>query len=399
VLQRPVSILYGAVPVALAFATLRRQWGPLLLALGALGLGTFVCGILPQSLLYKYLYGAYLITSPGRYRFFMQYGHAHPWLLLFAPHGGLFYTAPAVWIAVPGLLLALLDRRLRVLAAGLLFACATATWVSGAAIDWHGSGAFGARRLTSVLPLLAVPTAMSLERARRWLRAKPSRAVTALGVAVLVPIGFTIVGAAFALGEGHVPTDSPSSQAGLYGQGALASWQFLDEKFGDVSILPAELVFRLRYGLALNAFRDASEPLYQRNILTLGWERHDIDFTNGLHSNLATGFRGSAEGIHLVARRGTVVFAAQWPYATEIDIKVRAAHPVHATVARALMFGRTEAWGEFSAEPGVQTRKVAIPKGSFDSGILAIAIVCDDPSADLTIAGIRIDDTTAYPPL
>ncbi len=56
----------------------------------------------------------------------MQYGHAHPWLVLFAPHGGLFFVAPSVWIAVAGIVVALRDESTQVLATALLLAC-TAT--------------------------------------------------------------------------------------------------------------------------------------------------------------------------------------------------------------------------------------------------------------------------------
>src|SRR5262249_42760995 len=42
VLQRPVSIAYAAIPVALALASLRRQRLPIVLAIGAIGAGTFL---------------------------------------------------------------------------------------------------------------------------------------------------------------------------------------------------------------------------------------------------------------------------------------------------------------------------------------------------------------------
>jgi hypothetical protein len=220
----------------------------------------------------------------------------------------------------------------------------------------------------------------------------------ALGVAVLAQLAFTISGAAFAMARGRIPTDVGSSQAGLYGQGDLTAWQILDEKFGDVAILPAEIAFSLRYGLPMNAFRDATEPLVDRNILTLDWNKHEVDLANGHHANLVTGFSSAPEGMHLLGRRGTVVFAAQWPFATELAVTARAAHSVRARVGRALALGRTEIWGETVVDPVAQTRIVPIPSGSFESGIVAVAIECDDPDADLVVSRIRVDDTTAYPP-
>lgn len=395
-LQRPVSVVYGVIPGILALWSLRGQWRSLTSAVAVLAASAVAFGAVPLVLLYKYLYGAYYLTSPGHYRFFMQYRHAHPWLLLFAPHGGLFYSAPAAWIAVPGVFLGLRDRRSRPLLVALLIAAGAATWISAAALDWHGSGTFGARRITSVIPFMAVPAALTLERARQWMRARPSCALTAAGVAALVPVAFTIAGAAYAMTHGHIPTDYGSSQAGLYGEGERAAWGVVDDKLGDVSILPAELLFKLRYGLAMNAFRDATEPLYQRDFQTLGWQRNEIDFAGGQHANLTTGFESAKDGLHLSGRRGTIVFAAQWPYATRATLAIRAEHPATVRVGSALAFGRTDRWGELTADPVEGRKSVDIPSGSFESGIVAIAIECDDPSVGVVVHRLRIEDTTDW---
>jgi hypothetical protein len=394
-LQRPVSVVFGLVPAALAVAALRGDLRRLALALAALGSCAFVFGALPQMLVYRYLYGTFWAGAPHG-RFYMQYGHAHPWLVLFAPHGGLFFSSPVVWLAVPGAIAGLRARETRVLTLSLLAACAAAIWLSAAPIDWHGSGTFGARRLTSLLPLLAPPATLAVARARRWLRARPSRTTTALGLAILLPVAFTIVGAAYGLGR-DVSTEAGAPQADLYGAGARVSWGVLDDRVGDLSILPAELVFHLRYGLRMNAFRDATEPLYERNYRTMDWGAHEIDLTKGQHGNLTTGFESADDGRHMTGARATLVFAAQWPFATQILVKAAATPPAHVRVGRGTPFGVTW-YGEVLAQPSEMTAPFAIPAGGFDSGIMEIVFERTEVAGDVRISGVAFDDATKYPP-
>ena len=395
-LQRPVSVAYGIVPAALALAVLWRQWRTLALAFAAMGAGAFLCGALPQMLVYKYLYGSFWAGAPHGH-LYMQYAHAHPWLVLFAPHGGLFYTAPVVWLAVPGAVVALRERSTRAFAGGLLLAAAATVWLSSAPIDWHGSGTFGARRLTSLLPLLAAPAAIALARANRWLRARPARARTALGVAVFVPIAFTIVGASYGLGLGRVTTEWGLPQAGLYGVGEEAAWSFVDDHVGDLSLLPAEAIFHLRYGLPMSSWRDATEPLYQRNYRTLQWERGDIDLTRKQHANLVTGFDAEEDGMHVQRRRATLVFAAQWPFATSVTVKTYASRETRLRVALGRTFGASVGLGEVTAGPQEATSVLSIPAGAFDSGLVEIVFERIDLAGELTIRWVKVDDASSHP--
>lgn len=393
-LQRPVSVVFGFVPAALAIAALRGDLRRLALGLAALGSCAFVFGALPQMLVYKYLYGTLWAGAPHG-RFYMQYGHAHPWLVLFAPHGGLFFTAPVVWLAVPGVIAGVRARGTRVLVLSLLAACAAATWLSAAPIDWHGSGTFGARRLTSLLPLLAPPVAITLARALRWFRARPSRATAALGLAVLVPVAFTIVGAAYGLGR-DVSTEAGAPQADLYGAGARVSWGVLDDRIGDLSILPAEMVFHLRYGLRMNAFRDATEPLYERNYRTMEWGGHEIDLTRGQHGNLTTGFTSADDGRHMDGHRATLVFAAQWPFATQFLVKTLATPEAHVRVGRGTPFG-VRWYGDVLARSTEATAVLPIPEGGFDSGIVELVFERADVSGDVRISWVAFEDSNVYP--
>jgi 4-amino-4-deoxy-L-arabinose transferase-like glycosyltransferase len=393
-LQRPVSVLFGLVPAVLAIAALRREPRRLALALAALGAAAVVFGAVPQMLVYKYLYGTFWAGAPHG-RFYMQYGHAHPWLVLFAPHGGLLFTAPVAWLALPGAIAGVRARKTRVYVLALVAACAAVTWISAAPIDWHGSGTFGARRLTSLLPLLAPMVAIAVARGHRWLRARPSRATTALAVALLAPVAFSILGASYGLGR-DVSTEEGTSQAGLYGAGDRVSWGVLDDRVGDLSILPAELVFHLRYGLRMNAFRDATEPLYDRNYRTMQWGNHEIDLTHDAHGNLTTDFRSEDDGRHMTGTRATFVFAAQWPYATQMLVRLLANPATAVHIGRGTPLG-VRWYGTRLAEPTETTFALPIPEGGFDSGILEIVFQRADVTGDVRVSWIDFQDATVYP--
>jgi len=396
-LQRPVSVLYGIVPGVLAIQALWRQWGRLALALVALGVPAVVLGLLPQVLIYKYLYGTLWAGAPHG-RFFMQYGHAHPWLLLFAPHGGLFYQCPAIWFAVLGAVMAVRTRGKRLLVAVLFVACCATVWLSAASIDWTGSGTFGARRLTSMLPLVALPMGLALARIGKWLRRRPGRALVPLGVAVATPLAFTALGGAYGLHTGRVPTDTALPQAVLYGAGEEAGWSLLDEHVGDVAVLPAGLFFRLRYGVPMTSLRDATEPIYYRDYRTMAMGPHDVDLMHGHHAHLVTGMAPQDDGMRMLADHASVVFAAQWPFATSIAVRAHASEPCKLRIGRGGPLGLRTWFGDFMVGPAETTTPVPIPPGGFDSGIMEIVIDKLSGTGEVIVSWLSLDDTNKYPP-
>ena len=395
ILQRPVSVVMGVVPAALAIATLWRSWGRLALAFATIGVPTLLLGVLPQMLVYKYLYGSWWIGAPHG-RFYMQYGHAHPWLVLFAPHGGLFFTAPVLWLAVIGLVMAARKKGLRAYTIGTVLACAMVTWLSSAALDWYASGTFGARRLTCLLPLLAIPTALAIGRIHRWVAASPGRGRVAFGVTVLSVGTFVVTGAAGALVTGRTSTEVGMSQAGLYGAGFSMPWTILDEHLGDVAILPAEIPFHLRYGLPMRSFRSATEPLYIRNYRNMNWERTEITLKEGANAELTTGMANEKDGAHLRKHPATVVFAAMWPFATKMILRAQARTPTKVHVARGTLFGKVD-YGDADVGTTMGETSVAIPPSGFDSGIVEI-LLDSDLAADVMLEWIKFDDETKYPP-
>ncbi len=397
-LQRTTSVAYGVVPAALAIATLWGQWPLLSMSLGALGLGAFATGALPQMLVNRYLSGVYWRGAPGG-PFFMHYGHAHPWLLLFAPHGSFFLAAPVAWLAIPGAISGVRARKTRTLVVALLVASAATVWVSAAASDWNGSGTFGARRLTSLAALLATPLAIALDRMRRWFRARPARAYLALGVATLVPVAFTISGAGYAQTMGKLPTDVGVSESELYGTGEQMAWSVVEQRLGALSILPGELWFRARYGLPGTSFGPASEPVFGRSSRDLKWVRDSfevdpqrVDVTTGL-----TAVEGQTHGLVLSAKRATIVVASRWPFATGLFVRARAERPTRLRIGRGRAFGRTDWYGEVPIDSEEKTTHVDIPEGGFDSGINEFVFERDDAAVPVTLLSLKIEDTTSYP--
>jgi hypothetical protein len=393
-LQRPVSIVYGVVPAALAIEALRTRWRVLARSLIALGLPAFVTGLLPQMMVNHYLFGVFLKGAPAG-PYYMQYGHAHPWLLLFGVHGGFFLTAPVAWLAVPGAVAGLRAPKTRTLVVALLVASAATIWISSAAMDWDGSGTFGARRLTSLAGLLATPVAITLDRIRAWLRAKPDRAFWALGVAALVPITATISGAGYGQTLGKLPTDEGVSEAELYGTGDRMLWNVIEQHVGAISILPGELWFRARYGLPGSSFGPASEVVFQRSH-NLDWVCASFDF-NAKHRAITTGLDVQPRGMSMSAKRATAVFASRWPYATGLYVRGLADRPVRVRVGHGRAFGRTDWYGEIALDSEEITRRVDIPDGKYDSGINEFVFEREDDSVPVTLVSMRIEDTHSYP--
>lgn len=146
---------------------------------GAAVLLAFVLGVAPQLLAWKAVFGSYLLADPPHGRDFLRL--THPYLLetFFSSRHGLFYWTPLLWGAYLGL--ALLWRRERLLAIMLGVPIALMTWVNVCSGDWWAGGSFSNRRFDSVLPLLAVGLALSLEALVRQARRRPTAVLAVVG--------------------------------------------------------------------------------------------------------------------------------------------------------------------------------------------------------------------------
>ncbi|MEO8874564.1 MAG: hypothetical protein ABI461_03170, partial [Polyangiaceae bacterium] len=172
-------------------------------------------GALPSLLVNRYLFGSAFAVPQGRY--FLFFAHAHPWLVLFAPRGGLFYSAPTAWLGVIGCGMALGNRRWRVFFGALLLGAALEIYIASSALDWHESGGFGARRLATITPLLVAGAAVLLESLRRWFSRRRARAQIALGIGVLASMTVFTFGLVDASAHNAIVPDFGHSQADYYG--------------------------------------------------------------------------------------------------------------------------------------------------------------------------------------
>ena len=139
--------------LAIVLLDLRRGgWRILLAVAGA------VVGFLPQLAVDRVLFGTWLPQRPAGQD--LQLLPGHYWDVLFSSYHGLFTWSPVLLVAVVGMAL----RRERVLKAAFAYALLVETLLNGAAPDWWGGYAFGARRFVDLLPLFALGLA---EVARR----------------------------------------------------------------------------------------------------------------------------------------------------------------------------------------------------------------------------------------
>ena len=132
--------------------------------------------LVPQFLAYRFLNGRWGPSSHVSGK--LDWLSAHFLATLIDPaHGALLWTP--IWL--PALLgLALLWRRDRRLTLTLLAAFVAQSYLNGAFLTWHLSGAFGFRRLIEATPIFVLGLALLLDRLRL-----PRPLVVGLGVLLL----------------------------------------------------------------------------------------------------------------------------------------------------------------------------------------------------------------------
>jgi hypothetical protein len=139
----------------------------------------------PQMIVWQLIYGAFLTVPQGA-------GFVTPQAfrgvdMLFAPLHGLLPWTPALFVG--GFSLALLWMRNRYLAAALIAALVAYFLYNAWLPDWHGSGAFGLRRLTLLAPWCMLGLALLFDALRRWhtlLPAIPAALIVAWATLVLL---------------------------------------------------------------------------------------------------------------------------------------------------------------------------------------------------------------------
>jgi hypothetical protein len=394
--QRMNLASMAAIPAALAVRDLRGQRRALALRLALLG-AAVVLGTLPTLLLYRYLYGTIFMLPQGRY--YVQFGHGHPFLLLFSPNGGLLFATPAMWLPILGIATGL--RRERWLVVGALVTACAEIYVASCPISWDGGATYGARVLTPLTPIFILLTAFLMVRAHAFLTARPGRMAAALGLAVLLPFAFTMIGAVGGLPLRRVPMGGATQEA-IYGGSNSTAWAFVDEQIGDLAVLPAELLFSWRYGLPRQSFRRAtSNRIFEHDYKTLAIKNDVITLDKADIRPLLAGFSVKTGGAAIPGRKASLVFTSHWPFATRVTVAATGPTTQRLRVGLGRFWG-TKWLGTISLAEAVphDWPELAIPRGAFDSGLNEVVFACDPaPCQDaVVVKAIRLHDDNTYRP-
>lgn len=144
----------------------RLAWPNLIKGLGIAALAGLLV-VLPQLAMWRLLYGAWLTIPQGGN--FATPRSSQLWPMLVGSLYGMLWWTPIYVLGLVGLGLSIRQRQAwPYLAAVIIYSI----YISRLP-DWHGSGAFGLRRLTTLAPCLAWGVAALLHRWRRW----PSAAI------------------------------------------------------------------------------------------------------------------------------------------------------------------------------------------------------------------------------
>ena len=133
--------------------------------LAAVFLGIAV-GFAPQMLGWKFLYGDWLAVPQGEG--FLNWQSPHFFEVLFSGRHGWLSWTPLVILGLFGLILAL--RRISAARYALAIILGQ-IFINGAALEWWGGDAYGARRFTDIAAVLILGLALLFWRVQhRWLR-------------------------------------------------------------------------------------------------------------------------------------------------------------------------------------------------------------------------------------
>lgn len=260
---------------------------------GAAGCAAALIAFSPQMLAWQQIHGELIAIPQGDG--FMRWS-ASLWLeALFHPRAGLFPWMPLAFAALAGLLVAL--RRRLPLAGPLLLLWGLVAYTNGAVWDWWGGWSYGARRFTSLYPLLALGLALLLEPCLELAR-RHARAVAVGAVAAVLAL-FCLHNLAM-MRSRHRYRSSWYDHRQFYTAYVDAVRDVardLDDHVGNPASWPANLLFAWRYGtsadrydrVAARYFLDTNHPVAHSQADVKRHER--LVFSSpGLQPFLASGF-------------------------------------------------------------------------------------------------------------
>lgn len=197
-------------------------------------------GVLPQLAAWKALYDSWLLRHPPHGADFLRLDHPFVLETFFSSRHGLLSWTPALWAGYLGFLPLL--RRRPMLAWPLLPLLAAMTYVNLCSGDWWAGGSFSNRRFDSLLPLLALGVAASIDWARERVGRRPE-VVLALLSGPLIAWNVLL---AEQLRRGFLPRDETVAFPRL----VTGAAQLFADGFGSPPTWPASWIFAWRHGLS-----------------------------------------------------------------------------------------------------------------------------------------------------
>jgi hypothetical protein len=212
-------------------------------------LGAFALALVPQLLVFKAIFGTYLLGHPAQGRDFLHL--TRPALLdtFFSSRHGLLFWTPVLWAGFLGLVgLFARDWRTggrldkdRWTAVLLALPVLVMSYINASSGDWWAGGSYSNRRFDSVLPFLALGLGATLAGLRRLAARRPSLVLAGGGAALVLWNALFME----QYRRGAIPRDDTVSFARVAGNSA----DLFATAFGSPVAWPANWIFSLRHGL------------------------------------------------------------------------------------------------------------------------------------------------------
>jgi hypothetical protein len=340
-------------------------------------LGAFALALVPQLLVFKAVYGTYLLGHPAQGRDFLHL--TRPALLetFFSSRHGLLFWTPVLWAGFLGLVGLFArdwqtggrldkDRWTAVLLALPILVMSYTNTSSG---DWWAGGSYSNRRFDSTLPFLALGIGATLAALRRLAARRPG-AVLAAGGAALVLWNVLFMEQ---YRRGAIPRDDTVSFARVAFNGA----DVLAAAVGSPVAWPANWIFSLRHGLPPDRY-DLMVGKYlffmQNNlggVIDVGADPGLDQALLGEGWGVRTPCAGAVDGVCRPVEGRARLFAALDAPET-LDVTVRAGGPGR---VRVLVNGAAVA--ERALAAGLEDVTARVPGARWRSGLNEVAIEAD----------------------
>ncbi len=142
------DVLLAIIPLGIIIdkLSLTKNWQKYFVSF-LIFVGVFFFSVLPQLVMWHYLYGAWISVPQGAS--FFDLAHPHIWQLFFSSYHGFFIIHPLLIFGIIGLWWAYKKNKYLIFL--LIIALILETYINSALFDWYGGGSFGARRMISTL--------------------------------------------------------------------------------------------------------------------------------------------------------------------------------------------------------------------------------------------------------